>query len=412
MEVLFLTATLPYPPTSGATLRTYNLLRRLALRHRIHLVAYGDLRSEGDRAAVLCQLCASIVLVPRRHTRTPLRFYLQLLLNLLSPRPVIVSRFQTPTMARTIQRALESQRFDLVCCDFTTLTANLPAMNGVPRHLTAHNVESVIWRRYLGYERNPLKALYIYLQYAKVLRFERKALSRFQHVSCVSEDDRERLKVLCPYPEYSLVPNGVDLDFFRPVPELEIPFRMVFTGSLDWRPNQEALRFFLARIYPFIKQAEPKASLLVVGREPPASLRSLAHSHPDVILRGTVADIRPYLATATIYVVPLRIGGGTRLKILEAMAMHRPVVTTAIGCEGLAVTPGREMLVADEPREFAKAVLRLFREPDLRASLADAARRVVEKLYDWNQIAETLDEAWQKAAANRQPQPCAGSRES
>jgi glycosyltransferase involved in cell wall biosynthesis len=178
---------------------------------------------------------------------------------------------------------------------------------------------------------------------------------------------------------------------------------------MDWRPNQDAVRFFLHRIYPEIKKAEPRTSVVIAGREPPTDLKTMMTAYKDVLLVGTVPDMRPYLASAAVYIVPLRIGGGTRLKILEAMAMGRPVVSTSVGCEGLAVAPGCDLLVADQPEAFAQAVLRLFRDPALADQVGRAGHDLVKKEYGWEQIANGLDAAWQAAAFAGGNRLCAGS---
>lgn len=408
MHILFLTANLPYPPSSGATTRSYHLLRQLARRHRLHLVAYANAGQEAA-AGVFEQCCASVTLVPWRETKHTPRFYAELLLNVLSPVPFVVSRSTKPAMARAVGEVLRRHRMDAIYCDFLALTRNLPGGPTPPVLLTAHNVESAIWRRYLATERNPLKALYILLQYAKMLRFERRTLYEIRHVACVSAEDLERLKALCPLPRYTVVPNGVDLDYFRPFPDPPVPYRLVFTGSMDWRPNQDAMRFFLTRIYPRIKRAEPRASLVIVGRQPPRDLERLAAEHPDVRVTGTVPDVRPYLASAAVYIVPLRVGGGTRLKILEALAMAKPVVSTTVGCEGLALTPERDLLVADEPDAFAAAVLRLFNDPALADRQRQAGSGVVRAAYGWDSIGRTLEEALQGLLPPGNDKSCAAS---
>ncbi len=401
MEVLFVTSTLPYPPNSGSTIRTYNLIRRLAGDHRLHLVAYGSLPQDSAKVHHLGRSCASVTVVPLRETKRTPRFYLELLLNLLSPSPFVVSRFTRPAMARAIREIVGARRLDVIHCDFLTLSLNLPEHDHPPVIATAHNVESVIWKRYLAHERNPLKAAYIYVQYRKLLRFERKILGRFDGIACVSEDEEEQLRRICPSARFFVVPNGVDVEHFTPVPDVEAPHHLVFTGSMDWRPNQDAVRFFLDRIYPRIKKAEPRASLSIIGRDPPASLKTEALAHEDVRVVGTVPDMRPHLASAAVYIVPLRIGGGTRLKILEAMAMARPVVSTRVGCEGLSVVPDRDLLVADSPDEFARAVLRLLGDRALAGSMGQAGHRAVREAYDWGPIAVKLAEAWREAASGR-----------
>jgi sugar transferase (PEP-CTERM/EpsH1 system associated) len=408
MDILFLTAGLPYPPSSGATTRTYHLLRQLARRHRLHLVAYADGGEEAARK-VFDACCASVTLVPWRETKHTPYFYVELLSNVFSAVPFVVSRFSKPAMARAVGDVVGRHPIDAIYCDFLSLTRNLSSGGLPPVLLTAHNVESVIWRRYLATERNPVKAVYILLQYLKMLRFERRTLHDIRHVACVSADDVDRLKALCPLPRYTIVPNGVDLEYFRPFPNLSAPYRLVFTGSMDWRPNQDAMRFFLTQIYPRIKRAEPRASLAIVGRQPPRELERLAAAYPDVLVTGTVPDVRPYLAGAAVYVVPLRVGGGTRLKILEALAMAKPVVSTTVGCEGLALTPERDLLVADEPEAFAAAVLRLFEDPALAGRLAQAGRGVVQRTYGWDTIARSLEEALQGLLAPGDDRPCAAS---
>ena len=411
MDVLFVTGYLPYPPTSGANTRSYHLILRMAKRHRLHLVAYAELPKDVKGLSVFEKWCASVRGVPWRETKGTTQFYFELLLSVLSQTPVIASRFTKPSMAKAIQEVLQKEQINLIHCDFLTLSLNLPAQDGqpIPRLLTAHNVESVLWKRYLTHEKNPLKALYIYLLYLKLMRFERLILRRFQHVVCVSQDNMDRLRMLCPSPVYRVVPNGVDLEYFTPTSALPVPYRLVFTGAMDWRPNQDAMRFFLSQVYPRIKRAEPRANLVIVGRTPPESLKAMSASHKDVTVTGTVQDVRPYLGSAAVFVAPLRIGGGTRLKILEAMAMAKPVVSTRVGCEGLAVAPDKELLVADHPEVFAQAVLRLFDDQALATRIGQAGHELVRNVYGWDQIADDLDEAWREAAMGGHAKPCVES---
>ena len=411
MDVLFVTGTVPYPPTSGASTRSYHLIRRMAKRHRVHLITYAVLPDDIKCLRVFEDCCATVRSVPWRETKGTPSFYVQALMNVLSRTPLVVSRFTKSSMTRAIESALDEERIDLIHCDFLSLSLNLPkpSKRDIPALLTAHNVESLLWKRYVEHQTNPLKALYLYLHYRKVVSFERSNLSRFKHVVCVSQNDMDRLTMLSPLPKYSVVPNGVDLEYFRPLATSQEPYRLVFTGSMDWRPNQDAVRFFVAGIYPRIKAAEPRASLILVGRNAPESLRAMCESHSDITVTGTVNDVRPYIASAAVYVVPLRIGGGTRLKILEAMAMGKPVVSTSVGCEGLAVVGDRNLLVADQPDRFADMVLRLLKDSALAAEIGQAGHDVVRQAYGWDEIADTLDEAWHDAAFERRGTPCAGS---
>jgi len=412
LEVLFVTANLPYPPTSGATIRSYNLIKKLAPRHRVHLVAYGDAARSVDAIEHFRPMCASVTVVPFPNDKNTPRFYLWAVANLLSRTPFVVSRFTRPAMVRAVRSKLLESRADLIHCDFLTMALNIDRAVGTPMLLTAHNVESLIWKRYLEHERNPLRALYVNIQYRKLERLERQVLRRFEAIACVSREESETLHGVCPKPKCVVIPNGVDVEHFRPDPHLEEPDHLVFTGSMDWRPNQDAVRYFLDEIYSEVKRRRPRAKLSVVGRWPPSAIRRLADRHPDVEVVGTVPDMRPYLGRAAVYVVPLRIGGGTRLKILEAMAMARPVVSTGVGCEGLDVEAARDLMVADRPDDFARAVVDLLGDRAKAEAIGRAGRERVVGSYDWGPIADRLEAEWRWVAGRRRGAPCAESVES
>ena len=266
-----------------------------------------------------------------------------------------------------------------------------------------HNVESEIWRRHAETKTGAMaKALYG-MQYRRMLRYEGRALTRFDGVLAVSDADAATFASLYPgaiRQPVHVVPTGVDTNYFAPdrspaprtLQSASGNQQLIFTGSMDWLPNEDAMQFFCRDILPLIRAEEPDASLSIVGRTPTPAVKRLAEDR-GVRVTGRVDDVRPYMKDAAVYVVPLRIGGGTRLKIFEAMAMGKALVSTTVGAEGLPVTDGEHLTIADEPNTFARAVVRLLRDAERRAQLETAARALVVERYDWSAVAGELEAA-------------------
>ena len=237
-------------------------------------------------------------------------------------------------------------------------------------------------------------------QWNRMLRFEQRALARFDLVLAVSEADGKTFARL--YPDslrapVHVVQTGVETDYFTPASAPPERAHMVFTGSMDWLPNEDGMMYFCREVFPRIRQAEPDATLSIIGRAPTPAVRKLAEI-PGVEVTGRVDDVRPHIARGSVYVVPLRIGGGTRLKIFEAMSMGKAVVSTTIGAEGLPVTTGRNVEMADEPDVFAQSVVRLIRDTAARRSIESAARQLVVEKYDWSAVSEDFEAALRRVA--------------
>jgi glycosyltransferase involved in cell wall biosynthesis len=251
----------------------------------------------------------------------------------------------------------------------------------------------MIWKRHFEVQKNMLKTTYLRRQWRKMQRFEKEACRRFDAVIAVSAEDRDQMR-----DEYGVnavfeVPTGVDTDFFTPSRKERIdPHNVVFTGSMDWLPNEDAIRYYTDHILPLVRRSIPDASLTVVGRNPYPSLLELSRRDPSIIVTGRVDDVRPYMERAAVYVVPLRIGGGTRLKIFEAMAMEKAIVSTTVGAEGLPVTDGRELRIADTPETFAAALVYLLTKPEAARKLGQASARVVRERFGWNGVAKRFAE--------------------
>ena len=394
MKLLVLDEEFPYPTNSGKRTRSFNLYRRLARRFQIRYVAYG--RNDSAAAKALAATGMEVAAVPARvPPKQGARFYLRLLRNLASPLPYIVTSHYSRAYQATLRKNLAEFQPDLVLCEWTPYAIYVRKLRSVRKLLCAHNVEADIWKRYYENEKNPLRRWYIGEQWRKVQRFERAVLGWVDGFTAVSEADCARLAQQAPRSRSRVIPNGVDLDYFRPRPQSDSRQHLVFTGSMDWRPNQDAAHYFVREILPLLRQKVPDLQCTFVGRNPPADVRRLAEM-PGVNITGTVEDVRPYVERAAVYVVPLRIGGGSRLKILEALAMGRPVVSTTVGAEGLEALPDRHLLLADDPRSFAASVLQLLQDPARSLDLAAEGRRLVERHYGWdalaNQFAGFIDE--------------------
>jgi len=385
MRILVLDEEFPYPTNTGKRTRSFNLYQRLGKQFQIRYVGYGQ---EGETAAEALKLAgiepmAVPVRIPPKQGPV---FYLRLLANLLSPLPYIVTSHHSQSYQDAVTKSLTEFRPDLVLCEWTPYAIYVKKLEAVKKLVSAHNVEADIWQRYYENETNPPRRWYIREQWRKVERFEREALRWVDGALTVSDLDRNCFFQKHPHLPITVIPNGVDLDYFRPMSQPERRQQVVFTGSMDWRPNQDAARYFVSEILPLLRRIRPELECTFVGRSPPADIRALAQV-PGVHITGTVDDVRPYVERAAVYVVPLRIGGGSRLKILEALAMGRAVVSTTVGAEGLDVVPDRHIVLADEPRAFAESVLRLLDDAKRCLDLAIEGRRLVEQHYGWDALA-------------------------
>jgi glycosyltransferase involved in cell wall biosynthesis len=388
---------LPYPPNSGKRIRTLNLLLRLAKRHQITILCHRNKDvEEGRRAqAFLREHGIDTVVVDRAvPPKSGPAFYARLAANLFSSLPYSVATHTSKALCRAIADHGASHRVDLWQCEWTPYAEALRVLNGVRWLVVAHNVESLIWQRYREAETNLLKRWYIDRQWRKFVRFERWALGSATCAVAVSPEDATRMRDDFGASRAAVVDNGVDTSSFRLTDEERIPGQIVFVGSLDWRPNLDGVRLLLERIFPQVQKSEPGARLKLVGRNPPDWLRHEAAAMPGVELVADPPDVRPFLNRSAVLAVPLRIGGGSRLKILEALACGLPVVSTRIGAEGLFLKTGEHLDIVDDVDAMADALVRCLREPRAAQEQAERGRRIVEERYDWQALAEKLEQVW------------------
>ena len=408
MHILWVKNELLHPLDKGGRIRTYEMLRRLRDHHRVSYVALDDGTTTAEQRARAREYCDDLVLVPWR--RAPLRGWrrgLAILRNVVSSLPFALAPYRSAAMTRVIrERCTEGDaRADVVVCDFLVPALNVPAGLPCPVVLFQHNVEAMIWERRTRVAANPVMRLYMAEQWRRMRRVEREQCLRFDHVVAVSPEDAAVFRSAYGVEHVSSVPTGVDTDFFRPSGAVaQATASIVFTGSMDWMPNEDGMVFFVDEVLPRIERAVPEASLTIVGRNPTARVRALADRNPRVTVTGTVPDVRPYLESASVVVVPLRVGGGTRIKIYEAMGMERAVVSTTIGAEGLDVADGEHIVLADDPASFADAVIALLRAPERAAAVGRSAAAHVRAHFGWASVAEQFAERC-SAAASRQERP-------
>jgi polysaccharide biosynthesis protein PslH len=405
LKVVIVNEGLGYPPKGGNWLRTLNLMLPLARRHEITYVCRGSKDEKAEQIArsfyaengIGIRICGE----PPAEKKGPV-FYARLLANMASHLPYSIASHRNQDVRSEIRRLATSESIDLF--QFESLGyADALAGTGARTMVMAHNVESLIWERLYQTERQPLKRWFIGHQLRKYERYERAVMHGASRVVAVSREDAALLEKRFGVSGAAVVDNGVDVKYFassanarRPDPR-----QILFLGSLDWRPNLDAIDVLLTRVMPEVLAAEPGAHLSIVGRNPSPALIRRVQREPNVDLHADVEDVRPYLARSAVMAVPLRIGGGSRLKILEAIAAGVPVVSTRIGCEGLIFEAGRDLSVVESEDQMAAALVETIRNPARAAEMVRSGRTVIDAHYDWSQLADRLEQIWFDLA----PQP-------
>jgi glycosyltransferase involved in cell wall biosynthesis len=283
-----------------------------------------------------------------------------------------------------------AQEFDLLVCDFLQPTLNVKNITHLPSLLFQHNVESMIARRHFESAKNPVSRLFWWVQWQKMKRYEKETCAKFDGIVAVSEQDKDLLEREFAAKNVFTISTGVDTEFFSPNEDAVEKDSLVFTGSMDWLPNEDAILFFAREILGKIKLRVPGVRLSVVGRNPSRRLVNELKPHPEIEVVGWVDDVRPFISKHALYIIPLRIGGGTRIKVYEAMAMGKAVVSTAVGVEGLPVTTDENVVIADDPESFARAVIELLQNRQMRIRIERAAREFVEKNVSWDSAADAF----------------------
>ena len=393
-----------WPANSGGRLRSYHIIAELSQQHEVTVVT--TCRPDEDPAVLPphlphCEKVISVVHNAPKHGSTA--FIAALAQSWLSPLPVDLYKYRVNEMRRIVTKLLRDGDYDLCVADFLTGLPNVPLHfsplpgGPVPVVLFTHNVEHMIWKRLCENERNPLKRLLLAIEWRKMRRYERRACQLADVTLTVSETDKELFRLLSPACNIHAIPTGVDINYFAPAPPgTEKELELVFSGSMDWFPNEDAMFWFMEDILPLVQKEVPNVRLTIVGRNPSAKLQRMGLDR-GVNVTGTVDDVRPSVQHASVYIVPLRIGGGTRLKIFEALAMGKAIVSTTVGAEGLPLEDGKHLVLADTAETFASQVVALVNNPGKRARLGRAGRELVQARYSWSRVAGEFEELCRNA---------------
>jgi len=393
MKLLILAPSLPLPPTDGGKIRVLNLLRRAATEFDVTVLALQTEATDDDAADELRDEGITTILVPRSPARVPPLTPQAMARAVTRGVPLAAAKYFLPAYRRALAELLEATPFDLVHFEMVHMAQYLPTVRrftNAPVLLSTQNVDSDVWRRATDHQPTWLRRKAFGWQANVFERTERREGPKFDGITAASDRDAEMYRTLVPGVPVEAVDNGVDLAGYTPRPDDEEPATFVYTGSYDWLPNADAVAYFCREVWGRIREALPDARFFAVGKAPTDEMQSY-HGRDGVTVTGRVPEVHPFIARASVYVVPLRIGGGTRLKILEAMGMGKAIVSSSIGCEALDVEPGRDLCVADDPEAFAERAIGLATDVEQRRELSAAGRRRVEERYGWEAIGARMN---------------------
>ncbi len=392
MKILFLSQRFLMPMDTGGKIRTGNILKQLSKQHEITLISNVESPKDDHYLPEMTGFCSSFISVPWKEIRkySPL-FFLRLFFQMFSKYPVSVLNDYSSKLRMALEKELKNKTYDIAVCDFVQSALLFRNIKNIPTLLFQHNVESMIAQRHVDQNRNPIAKLFWWLQWKKMYSFEEQACHNFNTVIAVSDKDGSFFMEKYHANNTVTIPTGVDLDYYKPIDtEHKKTSQIVFCGSMDWLPNEDAVLFYIQDILPVIKKSFPDMVLTVVGRNPSPNLKKIVSNTEGIELTGWVDDTRPYIKNAGVFIVPIRIGGGTRMKIYEAMAMGKAIVSTTIGAEGLPLEHGTHIILADTPEDIGNAVIQLMKDEDKRNKLGLNARKFVEANFGWQSVADVF----------------------
>jgi sugar transferase (PEP-CTERM/EpsH1 system associated) len=388
------------PLDSGGKIRSYHTVKSLAKHWPTTVITFYP-EVEDDQNGGLRQYVDKLITVPLRQRSERVTEAINYASAVLTSRPYMFQKFCRSEVVRAVREEITKTQYDLIICDFLLACGAVPFEVEIPKVVFTHNVECRIWERHFNVAGNIVRRLIAKREWNTLANIERRYLMQADAVLAVSPADRDEFVSWgLPTDKVMSVPTGVDTDFFSPRPESPSSAKLVFTGSMDWMPNQDGILFFLDEIYPLIQSKIANVQLKIVGRKPPGKVLQAANRLPGVTVTGWVDDVRTYLAEADVCIVPLRVGSGTRLKIFEAMAMAKATVSTTIGAEGLPVTDGVDIVIADSPADFAARTLDLLQDSQKRERIGKAARALVESKYSWEAVTSDLMRAIEAGVRN------------
>ena len=393
MRVLWMKSDYVIPPDTGGKIRTYNLMRELNSLCDVTYLAFKPEDTPNTEPEI--EGCADEIVTVYRpeEIKSGAAFYGRVVRGMASPLPYSVQKFSSPEIVNH-EREFAQENSDprVVLCDFLDMADNVDWSLPCPKVLFQHNVESMIWKRLSQAEDNPLKKAYFKFEYKRMAKYEAMICNRFDLIFAVSKEDKKQFQeeygVTTPI---EILETGVNTKFFQPTADPKPkPGRLVFLGSMDWMPNIDGMKWFVGEIYDLVKEKYPAISLDIVGRRPGEEIKNLARNDSSIQVLADVPDVRPHIAESDLFIVPLRVGGGSRIKIYEAMAMDRPVVSTTIGAEGLPLTPDEHIAIGDTPAEFADQIVRLLNDSEKKQNISNSGYRLVTENFQWKNVATQL----------------------
>jgi len=397
MKILLLTQVLPYPPDSGPKVKTWNVLKYLARQHEVTLVSFvrGDQSAEVER---LRRYCRAVHTAPM--TRSPLEDGLAMLRSFATGQPWMMVRDDRAALHRLVDRLCAETRFDVAHADQLNMAQFAARAPGARKVLDAHNALWLLYKRLAATMSAGPRRWLLERDWRLLKDYEGRLVREFDGVLAVSDEDRAALIEAAGGPrDITVIPIAVDTDEIPLVTRREDARRLLHIGTMYWPPNIDGMWWFIREVYPLIRAQRPDVALDIVGARPPEDMRALNGDGSGVNVAGYVPDPAPYLEQAGVFIVPLRAGGGMRVKILEALARGLPLVTTTLGCEGIAVEHGRHVLIADTPEAFARETLRLLNDRALADALGREGRRLIETVYDYRAACRPLEALYHGAAS-------------
>lgn len=395
MKILLLTQVLPYPPDSGPKIKTFNVLRYLSACHQVYLASFIRSTAEADRVPALLDYCQEVHTVPiRRSVWRNAWFFAR---SLLAGQPFIITRDESRPMHTTIAQLMAREHFDVVHADQLNMAQYALPLQGVCRVLDAHNaVWTIFHQMWQNAPPGPRKWA-LWMEWQKLKQYEGEVGRQFDAILAVSEEDRQALvSAGCPDSRLTVIPIAIDTQETHVIERDSNAQSIVHIGTMFWPPNIEGILWFACQVYPLIRREVPNVRLYLVGARPPAKIRALERQDTSIRVTGYVEDVVPYLRDSAVFVVPLRTGSGMRVKILDAWAWGIPIVSTSVGCAGIPVHPGEDILIADTPEDFAAAVIQVLRDKEIGTQLSTKGRRYVEEQFDWRVACQKLDEVYER----------------
>jgi glycosyltransferase involved in cell wall biosynthesis len=393
MRILVLTSKFIWPLTDGAVIRDYNLLCETARRHDVYLLCFLFKPEDREQFGALEPYCKKIIGIDLH--RPKWQTLRNAVAGSMGPHPFILREYYRRDMAAAIDKVIAEEKIDVVHAHFLHMAQYFAGLKSTAVVFDTHNLEHVLWQRLSQTGGDTLKRAFAGVQQGKLLRWHQEVGLNCEVNVTLSDEDRDEYLRIAPDADVMTVPNGADTKFWHPMADAVEPHSVIYFGNLSWPPQADAAIHFHDESLPLIRREFPDTTFYVVGQNPPESVKALAGD--KVVVTGFVDDVRPYIARSAVVAMPLRIGAGTKHRVFQALSMEKPMVASSVAKEGIPLVHGETAMLADEPGTFAAHVITLLKNPEMRAKMGKAGRKMVLDRYDWSAIYPKLEEAFQRA---------------